>query len=112
MFSAGYCTGRGSYSGSLPWRVGICLVLLRPACKIFPIPPEVAIPSAQWKRGDTLCYFCPYFHRADPCILVGRQSVWNELLLAQRLLLMVHLKFYSSLRTVLFSRAGIRSVSE
>ena len=85
---------------------------LRPTCKIFavlPWAPEVAVPSALWNGGH-LCPFCPYFHKADPCILSGWpfRVEWTSVGTA----IAPQGSFCSSLKTVLFSRAGIWNLSE
>src|SRR6218665_62652 len=118
MCSIGYPSISGSYSGLLPWAGGVCWALLRSTCEIFTVSSrgsKVAAPSAQWKGGN-LSPFCPYFHKADPCIL----GSWpfcvdciHGLRLALRLLTRFHSDtFYSSLKTFLFTRARIAIASE
>src|SRR6218665_307793 len=105
MYSTGYPSSRGSYSGSLLWSGGVYLALLRPTCKIFAVPswaPEVHVPSALW-NGGPLCPFCMYFHKADPCILGGRSFHVEWTPMAQRLLhSALSDTFYSSQKTVPF----------
>ena len=69
--------------------------------------PEVAAPSAKWKVGYSLTP-CP-FDKADPCIFGGWPLCVEW---ALQLLTRVHADtFYSSLKTILFSRARIGSAS-
>ena len=82
-----------------------------PTCKIFsvlPWAPEATVPSALW-NGSSLSLLpvlpqCKPVHSRWLAPLCG---IWLKLLLR------VHSDiFYSSVKTVLFSRAGIRSASE
>src|SRR6218665_1823545 len=93
MFFTDCLSITGSYSVSLPWSEGAYWALIRPTSEILAISPrsqEVAVPFDQWNGGGTLCPFCPYFNSSGSCILSGRPSVWNGLLLALRLLPRVH----------------------
>ena len=59
---------------TIPWSRGVCLVLLRPTCKIFAVPPCMGtrghISLRSMERGP-LCSFCPFVHKAGLCILGG-----------------------------------------
>src|SRR6218665_2538468 len=63
--------------------------------------------------GVTLCFFCPYSTSQARAFSVVGPSLWNGLPLAQRMLPKVLSDtYYSSLKTVLFSRARVASASE
>ena len=85
-----------------------------PTCKIFAVPPwapEVSVSSTLWK-GVLLVTFARTSWRQTRAFSVVGPSMWNGLPLVQRLILRVHPDtFYSSLRTVLFSRARVWSAS-
>src|SRR6218665_845006 len=94
----------GTWSGGEFW------VLLRPTSEIIP-PRHQRSPFAPViGTGCTLCSFCSYLNNnPGPCIL----GCWNGLPLAQRLLpRILSDTFYSSLKTLLFSRARVGSASE
>src|SRR6218665_1837628 len=63
--------------------------------------------------GVTLCFFCSYIHNPGPCILGGWSLCVEWLPFSQRLLpRILSDTFYSSLKTLLFSRARVGSASE
>src|SRR6218665_3391493 len=118
MFFTGYLSSTGSYSVSLPWSRGAFWVLLWPSSEIFvmsPWTPEVAVPFDLW-NGGTLCPFCPYFNLPDACILGGWPFCveWASIgtAIAFQNSRVYSDTFYSSLKTALFSRAGLGSASE
>src|SRR6218665_534190 len=84
--------------------------------EIFVIPPwtpEVAVPSDQWTGGVLFVPFASTSTRQTHAFSVVGPSIWNGLPLALRLLPKAHPDaFYSSLKTALFSRAGVGSASE
>src|SRR6218665_393151 len=115
MYSTGCPSSSGSYSVLVPWSGGVSWVLLRPTSEIFALPPrapEVAVHSAHRNRG----YFVPFARtsttQAHAFLVVG-PTVWNGLPLSQRLLpRILSDTLYSSLKTLLFSRARVGSASE
>src|SRR6218665_1873555 len=96
------------------WR---CILgLARPTTEIFAVPPrapEVAVHSAIIGKGVTLCSFCSYLHNPGPCILGGWPLClkWASFV-ARTASQDLSGTFYSSLKTLLFSRARVGSASE
>ena len=93
----------------------MCLLgLASESFAISPWAPEVAVPFDQCNgRGY---FFIPFAHTSTHqtrTFSVVGHSVWNGLLLAQRLPPRVHSDtFYSSLKTALFIGARVGSASE
>src|SRR6218665_1669913 len=118
MYSTGCPSSSGSYSVLVPWSGGVSWVLLRPTSEIFAVPPrapEVAVHSAHRNRGYSLL-FVPFGRtsttQARAFSVVG-PFLWNGLPLLQILLpRILSDTFYSSLKTLLFSRARVGSASE
>src|SRR6218665_1967069 len=119
MYSTGCPSSSGSYSVLVPWSGGVSWVLLRPTSEIFAIPPrapEVAVHSDHRNRGYSLFLLLVHPHPRPVhsrwlVPLCGGWSLW--LPLSQRLLpRILSDTFYSSLKTLLFSRARVGSASE
>src|SRR6218665_4137293 len=117
MYSTGSPSSSGPYSVLVPWSGGVSWVLLRPTSEIFAVPPrepEVAVHSAHRNRG------CSSFLLLAPPQPRPMHSRWLALLqcgmgfhLSQRLIpRILSDTLYSSLKTLLFSRARVGSASE
>ena len=80
---------------------------------ITPRAPEVAVPSDQWNGGVLFVPIARTSTRQTRAFSVVGPSALNGLPLALRLLPRVHSDaFYSSLKTLPFSRARVGSASE
>src|SRR6218665_914733 len=118
MYSTGCPSSSGSCSVLVPWSGGVSWVLLRPTSEIFAIPPrapEVAVHSDHPNRGYSLFLLLvpPQPRPVHSRWLAAGLSVWNGLPLSQRLLPRILTDtFYSSLKTLLFSRPRVGSASE
>src|SRR6218665_2372836 len=97
-------------------KVLFTLGLWRPSYIIFAIPPrapEDAVHSDHPNRGYSLFFLLVQTTTQARAFSVVGPSVWNGLRLSQRLLpRILSYRFYSSLKTVLFSRARVGSASE
>src|SRR6218665_1362036 len=62
--------------------------------------------------GVTLCFFCSYLHNQGPCILGGWPLCVEWAFFVALLPRILSDTFYSSLKTLLFSRARVGSASE
>jgi len=72
--------------------------------EIFAVPTRA--PEVQFPPLNETGVACTFTSQARAFLVVG-PSVWNGLILPQRLLPRVHSDtFYSSLKTVFFSRSG------
>src|SRR6218665_3999741 len=118
MYSNGCPSSSGSCSVLVPFSGGVSWVLLRPTSEIFALPPrapEVAVHSAHRNRGYSLFLFLvpPHSTTQARAFSVVGPSVWNGLPLSQRLFpRILSDTLYSSLKTLLFSRARVGSASE
>src|SRR6218665_3601727 len=116
MYSTGCPSSSGSCSVLVPWSGGVSWVLLRPTPDIFavlPSAPEVAVHFAHLEQGLLFVPFARTSATQGRAFSVVGPSVWNGLPLAQRLLpRILSDTFYSSLKTLLFSRARAGSASE
>src|SRR6218665_2953105 len=113
MYSSGCPSSSGSYSVLVPWSGGVSWVLLRPTFAIPPRAPEVAVHSDHRNRGYSLFLLLVHPQPKARAFSVVGPSVWNGLPLSQRLLpRILSDTFYSSLKTLLFSRARVGSASE
>ena len=100
----------------MPWSGGVCWVLLRPTSEIFAVPSRGTRGRSSLRSMEQRLIFVPFARASTSQVcafsLVG-PSVWNGLPLAQRLLpRILSDTFYSSLKTVHFSRESVGSASE
>src|SRR6218665_3223559 len=113
MYSTGCPSSSGSYSVLVPWSGGVSWVLLRPTSEIFAIPPRAPEVAVHSKQGLLFVPFARTSTTQARAFSVVGPSVWNGLPLSQRLLpRILSDTFYSSLKTLLFSRARVGSASE
>src|SRR6218665_278152 len=119
-YSTGYPSSSVSYSLLLLWSGGVSWALLRPSCEIFPVPtraPEAAAPSTLRSRGYSLRLLLRASTRQTRAYSAVGPFAWNELpghfyCSPEFILTLSILTFYSSLKTVLCSRARIGGASE
>src|SRR6218665_973063 len=115
MHSTGCPSSSGSYSVLVPWSGGVSWVLLRPTFEIFVVPPrtpEVAAYFAHRNKGYSL------FLLLVPPQPSHVHSRWLAPMCGMGFLCrkdccrILSDTFYSSLKTLLFSRARDGSASE
>src|SRR6218665_1303572 len=108
-----------TYFASLLWSGGVWPCTDLRTSNIFAVPPRAVghqrprSSLCSMERGVLSVSFARTSTRQARAFSADGPSVWNELQFSQQLLPRVHSDiFYSSLKTVLFSRAGIGSASE
>ena len=115
IYSTGCPSSSGSCSVLVPWSGGVSWVLLRPTSEIFAVPPrapEIAVHSAHRNRGYSLFLLLVHLqprpvHSRWLAPLYGMGFLCRKRLLP---MILSH-TFYSSLKTLLYSRARIGSAS-